>query len=72
MIKIKQCLGRNSCPARYFLSVEDAARHFRSHRRILESISLQVPSGSSRDQVKLDDDKQHTRWLICRIQPRAY
>ena len=33
--------------------------------------SFEVPSGSSRDKVKLDPEQEHLRWLICHIAPRT-
>ena len=45
------------------LTTEDVDRYYKSQRSYLSKYlnSLQVPSGSSRDKVKLDPDQEHLR-----------
>ena len=55
------------------ITTEDVGRHYKSQMSNFGKYlhSLQVPSGSSRDKVKLDPDQEHLRWLICHIEPRT-
>ena len=55
------------------ITTEDVGRHYKSQRSNFGKYlkSLQVPSGSGRDKVKLDPDQEHLRWLICHIEQRT-
>ena len=55
------------------ITTEDVGRHYKSQRSNFGKYlnSLEVPSGSSRDKVKLDPEQEHLRWLICHIAPRT-
>ena len=55
------------------ITTEDVSRHYKSQRSNFGKYlnSLEVPSGSSRDKVKLDPEQEHLRWLICHIAPRT-